>query len=48
MDERQTAVCPKCNKVAPKVFSVFNATYTWVLDNVEGADVPRKWHDPYK
>jgi putative FmdB family regulatory protein len=43
---RATATCPKCGKVAHKIFSLFNATFTWVQDGLTH-DNPRRWHDPY-
>jgi putative FmdB family regulatory protein len=46
MDERFNADCPVCGAKCGKVFSIVNATWTWVLDSIKD-DVPRRWHDPY-
>lgn len=46
LELRQTALCPKCGSVAAKVFSVINATFTWVIDSIK-SDTPRRYHDPY-
>lgn len=48
LNERQTAECPKCGRVAGKIFSVPNITWQdWVLDGLTH-DRPRRRHDEYE
>jgi putative FmdB family regulatory protein len=42
--EMATAVCPKCGATANKVFSLFNVTWTWIIDGLHD-DKPRRWDE---
>jgi len=46
LELRATATCPRCGKVASKIFSAPNWTSTWILDGLTH-DEPRRYEDPY-